>query len=187
MTWNDANPTYAVGAWRLPASGITYHINLSSAPVEIRSRVVQVVQGSFAAWAAAIGQQVFHYGGTTRAGAPRQDGVNTIAWGRTRAGIIAATYVWYNDAGEAVEVDTVFNDRLSWAVFDDSGGECQSTPIAYDVQNIATHEFGHWVGLLDLYGTSEQDLTMYGYSSGGELKKRTLGAGDRLGAAAVGR
>lgn len=185
MTLNDGNPTYAMGVWRLPPAGMTYYINLSSAPTAIRSQVVKIIQDSFAPWTAAGGGQVFHYGGTTNRPAPHQDGVNTIAWGRTRAGIIAATYVWYNDSGEAVEVDTVFNNRFPWAVFNANGGECQSIPVAYDVQDIATHEFGHWVGLLDLYGSAEQDLTMYGYSDMGELKKRTLGVGDRLGAAAI--
>jgi hypothetical protein len=185
MTLNDVNATYAMGAWHLPTSGVTYHVNLSTAPTAIRSQVVKIMQDSFAAWATADSGQVFRYGGTTNRTAPRQDGTNTIAWGRTRAGIIAATYVWYDNSGEAVEVDTVFNNRFPWAVFNANSGECQTTPVAYDVQDIATHEFGHWVGLLDLYGSSEQDLTMYGYSNMGELKKRTLGTGDRMGVVAV--
>ena len=59
--------------------------------------------------------------------------------------------------------------------------ECQSSPQAYDVQNIATHEFGHWVGLEDLYDEADGDLTMYGFSAGGEIKKRSLGTGDITG------
>ncbi len=185
MTLNDVNTTYAMGAWRLPPSGVTYYVNLGTVPPDIRPQVVKILQDAFAAWEAVDQRRVFVYGGTTNRTAPRQDGTNTIAWGRTRAGIIAATYVWYDDSGEAVEVDTVFNNRFPWAVFNANSGECQSTPVAYDVQDIATHEFGHWIGLLDLYGSSEQDLTMYGYSNMGELKKRTLGAGDRLGVIAV--
>jgi len=53
------------------------------------------------------------------------------------------------------------------------------------VQDIATHEFGHWVGLDDLYSDADKDLTMYGFGAGGELKKRTLGTGDADGANAV--
>jgi len=53
------------------------------------------------------------------------------------------------------------------------------------VQDIATHEFGHWVGLDDLYLSLDRDLTMYGYGAGGELKKRTLGTGDITGVRAV--
>jgi hypothetical protein len=57
---------------------------------------------------------------------------------------------------------------------------------AYDVQNIGTHEFGHWAALEDLHSTAEHDLTIHGYGAGGELKKRTLGTGDISGASAVG-
>jgi hypothetical protein len=95
------------------------------------------------------------------------------------------TYVWYYTAtGEVAEVDTAFNSRYPWAIFS-SSGECQSSPDAYDVQDIATHEFGHWVGLDDLYDDADKDLTMYGFGAGGELKKRTLGTGDADGANAV--
>jgi hypothetical protein len=53
------------------------------------------------------------------------------------------------------------------------------------VQNIATHEFGHWVGLDDLYATTDKDLTMYGYGETKELKKDSLGLGDITGATTV--
>ncbi len=60
-----------------------------------------------------------------------------------------------------------------------------STIGVNDVQDIATHEFGHWVGLDDLYSDADKDLTMYGFGAGGELKKRTLGTGDADGANVV--
>jgi hypothetical protein len=49
-----------------------------------------------------------------------------------------------------------------------------------DVQNIATHEFGH-NGLDDLMPPKDWKLTMYAYSYKGEIDKRTLGYGDKLG------
>jgi len=51
----------------------------------------------------------------------------------------------------------------------------------YDIQNIMTHEAGHWIMLSDLYNNKDSALTMYGYGSKGELKKDTLGYGDELG------
>ena len=50
-----------------------------------------------------------------------------------------------------------------------------------DVQNLATHELGHSQRLLDLYGTADAEKTMYGCSSTGETKKRTLEAEDIAG------
>ena len=41
-----------------------------------------------------------------------------------------------------------------------------------------THEFGHALGLLDLYGGSDSEKTMYGYAYPGETKKRTLHSDD---------
>ena len=43
-----------------------------------------------------------------------------------------------------------------------------------DLQNIATHELGHGVGLADIYTSSCSAVTMYGYSNNGETEKRTL-------------
>ena len=43
-----------------------------------------------------------------------------------------------------------------------------------DLQNIATHELGHGVGLGDVYDTVCSAVTMYGYSDYGEIQKRTL-------------
>ncbi len=93
--------------------------------------------------------------------------------GRSTLGV---TFVWFSrDSGELLEVDTVFNKRHPWATFP-NGPECQSSPDAYDLQNIATHEFGHWVGLDDLFDDAHKDLTMYGFSAGGEIKRSSLRA-----------
>ncbi len=50
-----------------------------------------------------------------------------------------------------------------------------------DVQNIMTHELGHFCGIVDLYNNADYWLTMYGYSDFGETYKRTLGLSDILG------
>ena len=84
----------------------------------------------------------------------------------------------YNGVGFDVVVgliiaDIIFNALLKWS----------SDPIkkAYHVQNIATHEAGHVVGLDDLYDEVYSELTMYGYSKKGETKKVDLQEGDVLG------
>jgi hypothetical protein len=184
-TTDDAVTDYGLAGWHLPA-GISPKLNESTDPLTVGvSAARTAIQNSFATWEQRIGN-VFSDVGSTNAKNTRFDGTNAIMWKRLGASTIGVTYVWYSTSTkEVVEVDTAFNSRYPWAIFDSQAGECQSTPDAYDVQNIATHEFGHWVGLEDLYDDADKDLTMYGFGAGGELKKRTLGAGDKAGADAV--
>ena len=70
----------------------------------------------------------------------------------------------------------------AWRLPDDEG----PTKIKnFDVQDIATHEAGHVVGLDDLYADKYSELTMYGYSSKGETKKISLAVGDVNGTVAL--
>jgi hypothetical protein len=182
VTQNDRVPDYGLAGWQLPPGPITWRLNASTIPPSVSDAAVDILQAAFDTWQPGK----FVYGGTTSGNRSRLDFVNAVLWGKVSAGAIAITYVrYYTATGDVADVDTIFNSRYPWAAFPARGGECQSSPDAYDVQNIATHEFGHWLGLEDLYSAQERDLTMYGYGAGGELKKRTLGDGDILGANAV--
>ena len=109
-----------------------------------------------------------------------------ILWKGISASALAITYVWYNTlTEELVEADTVFNKNYQWDLTDIFAGDCGGTTGAYDLQNIGTHEFGHWVGLDDLYSETDKDLTMYGYGETKELKKDSLGLGDAIGVLAI--
>jgi hypothetical protein len=146
-------------------------------PRSVGGSVDSVLNQSFDTWYSGI----FSQGPDTRAKRARLDDVNAILWKKLGRSTLGITFVWFvRDSGEIVEVDTVFNKRHPWAIFPNAP-ECQTSPHAYDLQNIATHEFGHWVGLDDLFDDADKDLTMYGFSAGGEVKKRTLGTGDASG------
>ncbi|HUV42716.1 MAG TPA: matrixin family metalloprotease [Patescibacteria group bacterium] len=102
-----------------------------------------------------------------------RDYTNTVTWGSLGSGIIAVNQFWYNPALKIiVESDVVFSTGFTWSLAGESG--------KMDLQNIATHEFGH-NGLSDLYMPPSTALTMYGYSGYGEIDKQTLGTGDWLG------
>ncbi len=105
---------------------------------------------------------------------PSRDYTNTISFESLSAAFpnaIAVTFYWYSRGSkELLETDTVFNSDLPWAV--------SGNPKSYDLQNIATHEFGHWLVLGDLYSPKDSALTMYGYGGLGEIIKSTLGRGD---------
>jgi len=50
--------------------------------------------------------------------------------------------------------------------------------VTYDVQNLMTHEFGHWLRLIDLNASWDTEKTMYGWGAAGETKKRSLHPAD---------
>ena len=98
---------------------------------------------------------------------------------------IAVTAVWvYEGTTIIAEADMAMNTDLPWAqdnTVTDPDNETADIATAYDVQNIATHEAGHFLMLEDLYSRPADDQTMYGRGSLGELKKRSLESGDIAG------
>ena len=106
------------------------------------------------------------------------NGENSIFFADLDTGIIAMASYWYNRATkEIVECDIQFNTDFIWGT---SGATSDM-----DLQNIATHELGHFFNLADIYDSSKDTLTMYGYSWEGDTGKRTLDTGDILGIQAV--
>jgi hypothetical protein len=121
---------------------------------------------------------------------------NEIAWiSFAAAGLpdnaIGVTTIWYDPStGLIVEVDMAMNADLSWVQNDIEPDEANTTlgeSGYFDVQNIATHEAGHWLLLGDLYMKPElaTEQTMYGYGALRELKKRSLESGDTAGAVEI--
>jgi hypothetical protein len=187
VTVNDQVNHYGLAGWQMPAAGMSYRINYSTKPKNLgNDDVLLAVAAAFDTWTGADSNLLFHYDGSTTAKNATFDGVNALLWKRLSRNTIAVTYVWYyTSTGALVESDTMFNSAYKWGATDPSAGDCSGVLNAYDLQNIATHEFGHWVGLDDLYANVDADLTMYGYGELGELKKDTLGAGDITGANAI--
>ena len=107
------------------------------------------------------------------------DSKNELLFGDYPDGnVIAVTVVWGRFSGppkfrEIFEFDILFNTDFSWGDTGDSS--------VMDLQNIATHELGHGLGLGDIYVDSCSDVTMYGYSGYGETSKRTLEGPDVTG------
>ncbi len=71
----------------------------------------------------------------------------------------------------------VFNNRYSWDV--------NGAYNKYDAWSVMTHELGHWLLLKDLYGSSDREKTMYGYTDVGEVRQRSLDIDDVNGIRAI--
>ena len=151
-------------------STINYYVNPSNSYGFSSSAVVNTITASANSWDGQTSYSVFSYRGTTTRSAGIRDGYNVVAWGTySQANAIAVTFIWARGK-RVLETDCIMNVVFSWSLNGQSG--------KMDVQNIMTHEFGHWCGLKDLYQDKDYWLTMYGYANYGETYKRTLGLGD---------
>lgn len=179
-TIDDLVTNYGLTGWKLPSGDIIYQINYSTKPRNVStSEVTLSVEQAFNVWETEV--ITFNEGLPVSISGYKKDGVNLVAWGAVPNNAIGVTYTWYySGTGEWAESDTILNKRLvwDWTVY---SGDCNGTAGAYDIQNIMTHENGHWLGLDDLYDSASKDLTMYGYGITSELKKDTLGVGDIMG------
>jgi hypothetical protein len=154
-------------------STIDYKINPINKQGMSTSSVVTAITTSADTWEKAVTTfSVFDYAGTTTKVAGKRDGVNVVSFGNYRKGVIGVTYLW-SRSGHLIETDTTLNTFYQWSLTGES--------TKMDVQNIMTHEFGHWCGLNDLYADKDYWLTMYGYSDLGLTYAQTLGKGDILG------
>lgn len=159
----------------------SYYINPTVSLVTAGDPIA-AVNASAEAWDAVTADELFSYAGTTEERWYAEDGQNTVSWVKfTPRNYIAVAVMWYDPETMIIwEFDIVFNTFQKWGI--DPVKEDGVTIGAFDIQNIATHEFGHPVGLDDLYDERYSELTMYGYSSKGETKKCSLENGDIIGA-----
>jgi hypothetical protein len=89
------------------------------------------------------------------------------------------TLVWHNpDDGEIYDADMQINETLGDLTL--CRGACPSGAV--DLQNVITHEAGHFLGLGH---SSERDATMSARASVGEISKRDLSEDDRAGLCSI--
>ena len=157
------------------------------------------IEAAFQTWEAEPNSYMdFTYDGTTGIGMSslndEMDGYNVVGWANISddyPSAIAATIFWYNVlTKEVVEVDVAMNSDPYFKWCQNPAGETWTAgddPGAFDVdvQNIMTHESGHWLVLGDLYKDYNSEKTMYGEAAELELKKRSLDPGDEAGIQAI--
>ncbi len=143
------------------------------------------VQNAFDTWEATASTITFSYAGTSSATWGQSDGTNVMVWYESNwtgstgrpSGTIAVCRYWYS-GGRTTDADIAFNgENYTWSASGEAG--------KMDIQDIATHETGHFLGLGDLYGSGDTAKTMYGYSGSGETSKRSLHSDDIAGVNAL--
>ncbi len=175
---------YALGRrWETAEIGIPIEYSINQQGTADTTNEFAAVNSAFQTWEDdPISTIDFTYLGTTTRGWAK-DGYKTVDWGTNFAacptidtlGCEYARAIYYEDIfGNIVETDMRFNDNLLWS---DSGGVPGQS---VDVQNITSHEAGHWLHLDHVVG-ADAEQTMYEGSQSGETKKRSLEWGDLAG------
>jgi hypothetical protein len=160
---------FGYGAAKWTRTSVTYRVNTSGIDDSLRRSLVDAGAGM---WNALGTHFSFSDGGSTTAGLGN-DGLNVISWASGMPyGVLAATYSFVS-AGTVKEMDIEFSNSFAW-------GDGAPGSNTYDIQGIASHEMGHWLVLLDLYGDGDSQKIMYGYGDQNE-QRRAASAGDILG------
>jgi len=151
------------------------------------SDVVAEVKASLESWDAVVSVELYNdYPTVDYKANAKLDYKNVITWKRLEPGIVAVATIWYYSAtGEIVDADIRLNRGYKWGIDLDDEGTGYALTDAFDIQNIVTHEAGHWSGLGDIYDTTYWAMTMYGYTVYGETIKISLEPGDIAGVQAV--
>jgi len=156
---------------------VQYTINPDNPQFLSDDFVISTLVKSAETWDKAIGKEIFddHFIIDRTAVPNVKDGKNTLGFILyPSASIIAGASVWTTPDGEILEADVLFNTAFGW-------GDATLNPGKMDVQNIATHELGHVLGLGDIYSRACSSVTMYAPSSYGQTQKRTLEKADITG------
>jgi hypothetical protein len=155
----------------------TWVLNSAAAPGVGFTATRDALIDGYDAWECASGASIT-YGGSTAVANSTNDGVNCIYWSSSgwSPTTVAVTTTWFNIAtGELVDANIAFNaQHFTWSATGAAG--------SMDVGNVGTHEEGHSIGLLDLYGVADEPETMFGFVDNGETQRRVLATDDELGA-----
>ena len=185
--------THKLLAWERRC--IEYAIEQSGTPSLSRTELEEVVADSIGAWITArcagslqpidISIRKYYAPSLCREAQYRSQNVNTVAflddW--TAHGYdpdaFALTTVWHSKTtGQILDADLQINEALGpYLICPDDGcwEDAVGNSIGTDLQNVLTHEFGHFFGVAH---TPVRGATMFAESDRGETAKRILRTDD---------
>lgn len=131
--------TYA--AW--PNPPVNFKVNTAGADVPAQD-VLADIQAGIGAWNKTV--NVLRNDGSTSKAVATYDGENIVFFNNTSSGgAIAVTYLWYNKRTQVMLEFDMYFFEAAWDFLSQTRGDICSGGFYY--QTIATHEFGHAVGI----------------------------------------
>jgi hypothetical protein len=176
--WEAVRAYSLIGA-TYPGNSVTYKVNpgFPDAPAGTPAQQITALQNAAASWQSQSGIDFgFSYGGQTSVSTVAFDGTNAVFYSDTDGGgALAVCYYWMG-AGTMYQFDIQFFDSdgaydFIWSLM--------PSVAQFDIQSVATHEFGHALGLGH---SGVATSTMYPSVSPGDTGGRTLHADDIAGA-----
>jgi hypothetical protein len=162
-------------------SPVTFYVNPANADVTA-SAATAAVEFAMNAWNTQSGTAFrYQYGGAASDTATQYDNRNVLIFRNATSGsAIATTYSWWDSNKRLLDSDVIMWSG-SFTFFTGSIG-CGIVPNAAYIEDIATHELGHALGLNH---SSVSDATMWPSYSYCSQAFRTLAADDIAGAKAL--
>lgn len=163
-----------------PSVPVTFFVNPANADVT-PAAAVSAMQYAMEVWNSAGSSFRFDYGGTATNTATALDYRNVAIFRNVDNGsTIATTYSWWDSSQRLVDSDIVMWDGRFTFYTGTSG--CGSVSNSAYIEDIATHEFGHALGLGH---STAGDATMYPSYSYCSQAFRTLASDDIAGVRAL--
>lgn len=179
----DANEYQGTGAQGARWTDGVVRLTVDDSFHKLEPRAFEALVGAVSAWqesALSLPTLVAQHGHSPAVGYRiGESNENTVIYepGKSEManGALAITILTFDrEAGQILDADIVVNGEHNFGVVDDMDPE--NAKKAYDIQNVLTHELGHFLGLGEDY--DDNDATMYAYSMPGEVNKRDLALRD---------